>query len=79
MSGAEVRALALVSWRVVRGAALAVPVVLALGLVAATLPVLDQGHGLRVLRGAGVLLACAWAVRCWLCRAYSSWASRLTP
>jgi hypothetical protein len=62
VSGAEWRALALVSWRVVRGPALAAPVVLALALVAATVPVLDQGYGLRVLRGAGVLLACAWAV-----------------
>jgi hypothetical protein len=62
VNGAEARALALVSWRVVRGPALAAPVVLALGLVAATVPVLDEGYGLRVLRGAGVLLACAWAV-----------------
>lgn len=62
MSGAEARALALVSWRVVRGPALAAPLLLALGLLAATVPVLDEGYGLRVLRGAGVLLACAWAV-----------------
>jgi hypothetical protein len=62
VNGAEARSLALVSWRVVRGPALAAPVVLALGLVAATVPVLDEGYGLRALRGAGVLLACAWAV-----------------
>jgi hypothetical protein len=56
------RALADASWRLVRGPALLAPVLVALGLLAATAPVLDEGYGLRVLRGVGVLLACAWVV-----------------
>lgn len=48
-----------VSWWVVRRPALLVPTGLALLLVVATATVLDQGYGMRVLRGAGVLLACA--------------------
>lgn len=48
------------SWWVVRRPALLLPAVLALALVLATLPALDDGYALRVLRGAGVLLACAW-------------------
>ncbi len=47
------------SWWVVRRPALLVPAALALLLVAATAAVLDDGYGMRVLRGAGVLLACA--------------------
>ena len=47
------------SWWVVRRPALLVPAALALLLVIATTPVLGDGYGMRVLRGAGVLLACA--------------------
>jgi hypothetical protein len=47
------------SWWVVRRPALLVPAGLAVLLVVATSPVLDEGYGMRVLRGAGVLLACA--------------------
>jgi hypothetical protein len=47
------------SWWVVRRPALLVPAGLALLLVGATTPVLGDGYGMRVLRGAGVLLACA--------------------
>jgi hypothetical protein len=54
------RALWSASWWVVRRPALLVPAALALVLVLATAPVLGDGYGLRVLRGAGVLLACAW-------------------
>jgi hypothetical protein len=50
------------SWRRVRGPAFLVAVALAAVLVGATAGVLDDGYGLRVLRGAGVLLACAWAL-----------------
>lgn len=53
------RALGRASWWVVRRPALLVPAGLALLLVVATTSVLDQGYGMRVLRGAGVLLACA--------------------
>ena len=47
------------SWWLVRRPALLVPAGLALLLVVATSAVLDEGYGMRVLRGAGVLLACA--------------------
>jgi hypothetical protein len=47
------------SWWVVGRPGLLVPAGLALLLVLATGPVLAEGHGMRVLRGAGVLLACA--------------------
>jgi hypothetical protein len=48
------------SWWLVRRPGLLVPAGAALLLVLATTPVLDDGWALRVLRGAGVLLACAW-------------------
>ncbi len=48
------------SWWLVRRPGLLVPTGAALLLVLATTPVLDDGWALRVLRGAGVLLACAW-------------------
>ena len=54
-----VRALGRASWWAVRRPALLVPAGLALLLVVAITPVLDEGYGMRVLRGAGVLLACA--------------------
>jgi hypothetical protein len=54
-SGALLRA----SWWVVRRPALLVPAGLALLLVLATASVLDDGYAMRVLRGVGVLLACA--------------------
>ena len=54
------RSLWAASWWVVRRPALLVPVGVALVLVLATLPALDDGYSLRVLRGAGLLLACAW-------------------
>ncbi|MGZ8738048.1 MAG: hypothetical protein ACXWXO_08050 [Nocardioides sp.] len=54
------RSLWAASWWVVRRPALLVPAGLALVLVLGTLPALDDGYGLRVLRGAGLLLACAW-------------------
>lgn len=47
------------SWWVVRRPAMLVPAGLAVLLVFATSSVLDEGYGMRVLRGAGVLLACA--------------------
>jgi hypothetical protein len=50
------------SWRRLRGPAFLVPAALAVALTGATAGVLDEGYGLRVLRGAGVLLACAWAM-----------------
>lgn len=56
------RELLVASWMVVRHSTLLVPVGVALLLVAVTVPVLDDGHAANVLRGAGVLLACAWAV-----------------
>ncbi|MGN6575945.1 MAG: hypothetical protein ACTHKG_09665 [Nocardioides sp.] len=62
MNRTQTRALLAASWRLVHGPALLVPLLLALGLLAATAPVLDDGYGLRVLRGVGVLLACAWVV-----------------
>ena len=48
------------SWWLVRRPGLLVPAGAALVLVLATAPVLDDGWGLQVLRGVGVLLACAW-------------------
>jgi hypothetical protein len=51
-----------VSWRRLRGPAFLVPAALAVVLTGATAGVLDEGYGMRVLRGAGVLLACAWAM-----------------
>ena len=54
-----VRALGRASGWAVRRPALLVPAGLALLLVVAITPVLDEGYGMRVLRGAGVLLACA--------------------
>jgi len=48
------------SWWLVRRPGLLVPAGAALALVVATLPALDDGWALRVLRGVGVLLACAW-------------------
>ncbi|HEX4976663.1 MAG TPA: hypothetical protein VFV40_02245 [Nocardioides sp.] len=48
------------SWRLVRRPGLLVPAAAALALVLLTTPVLDDGWALQVLRGVGVLLACAW-------------------
>lgn len=48
------------SWWLVRRPGLLVPAGAALVLVLATAPVLDDGWALRVLRGVGLLLACAW-------------------
>jgi hypothetical protein len=53
------RALGRASWWAVRRPALLVPAGLALLLVVATTSVLDEGYAMRVLRGSGVLLACA--------------------
>lgn len=49
------------SWWLVRRPGLLLPAGAALLLVLATAPVVDDGWALRVLRGVGVLLACAWA------------------
>ena len=48
------------SWWLVLRPGLLVPAGAALVLVLATAPVLDDGWALQVLRGVGVLLACAW-------------------
>jgi len=48
------------SWWLVRRPGLLVPGGAALVLVLATTPVLGDGWALQVLRGVGVLLACAW-------------------
>ena len=48
------------SWWLVRRPGLLVPAAAALVLVLATAPVIDDGWALQVLRGVGVLLACAW-------------------
>ena len=48
------------SWRLVRRAGLLVLAAAGLVLVLVTAPVLDDGWALQVLRGVGVLLACAW-------------------
>jgi hypothetical protein len=50
------------SWGALRRASLLVPVAGAGLLVLASTPVLDDGYGMTVLRGVGVLLACAWVV-----------------
>jgi hypothetical protein len=52
-------ALGRASWWAVRRPALLVPAGVAVLLVVATSSVLDEGYGMRVLRGVGVLLACA--------------------
>lgn len=59
-TGGERVALLATSWWLVRRPGLLLPAGAALVLVLATTPVLDDGWALRVLRGAGVLLACAW-------------------
>lgn len=56
MNGSLLRA----SWFAVRRPPLLVPVAAVLVLVAATAHVQDDGHAVLVLRGVGVLLACAW-------------------
>lgn len=48
------------SWWLVRRPGLLVPAGAALVLVLAAVPVLDDGWAMRVLRGVGLLLACAW-------------------
>lgn len=54
------RAVLAASWFAVRRAGLLVPAAAALVLLAVTAPVLDDGYAVQVLRGVGVLLACAW-------------------
>lgn len=56
------RAVVTASWAVVRGPLLVVPVGVAVVLLAATWPALDDGYALMTLRGVGVLLATAWVV-----------------
>ena len=48
------------SWAAVRRAGLLAPVAVAVVLSAATAHLLDDGYGMQVLRGVGVLLACGW-------------------
>ena len=48
------------SWRVVRRSGLLIPVAATCALVAATVHLFDDGYAAQVLRGVGVLLACAW-------------------
>lgn len=48
------------SWRVVRRSGLLLPVAAAGVLVAATVHLFDDGYAAQVLRGVGLLLACAW-------------------
>ncbi len=48
------------SWMAVRRAGLLAPVAVAVVLSAATAHLLDDGYGMQVMRGVGVLLACAW-------------------
>lgn len=48
------------SWFVVRRSGLLVPVAATCVLVAATVHLFDDGYAAQVLRGVGVLLACAW-------------------
>lgn len=48
------------SWRVVRRSGLLIPVAAAGVLVAGTMHLFDDGYAAQVLRGVGVLLACAW-------------------
>ncbi len=50
----------LASWTVVRRAGLLAPVAVVVVLLAGTAHLLDDGYGMQVLRGVGVLLACAW-------------------
>lgn len=59
MSRAEIPAVLGVSRRMVHRRGLLVPLAVAAALVLGTLPWLD-GYGMQVMRGAGVLLACAW-------------------
>ena len=54
------RSLLAASWFAVRRPGLWLPAAAALVLASATVPVLDDGHAIQVLRGAGLLLACAW-------------------
>lgn len=54
------RAVLSASWFAVRRAGLLVPAAAAVFLVAGTAHVQDDGHAIQVLRGVGVLLACAW-------------------
>lgn len=48
------------SWRVIRRSGLLIPVAATCALVAATAHLFDDGYAAQVLRGVGVLLACAW-------------------
>lgn len=48
------------SWAVVRRSGFLIPVAAACALVAATTHLFDDGYAAQVLRGVGVLLACAW-------------------
>lgn len=48
------------SWMVVRRSGLLIPVAASCLLVAATVHLFDDGYGAQVIRGVGVLLACAW-------------------
>lgn len=48
------------SWMVVRRSGLLIPVAATCALVAATVHLFDDGYAAQVLRGVGVLLACAW-------------------
>lgn len=54
-------ALLAASWRVVRRSGLLIPVAAACVLVTVTVHLFDDGYAAQVLRGVGVLLACAWA------------------
>jgi hypothetical protein len=57
-----IASLVLTSWRLVRRSTLLVLVAAALLLTGAAVPALDGGHAVTVLRGVGVILACAWAL-----------------
>jgi hypothetical protein len=48
------------SWRVIRRSGLLIPVAATCALVGATVHLFDDGYAAQVLRGVGVLLACAW-------------------
>jgi hypothetical protein len=48
------------SWTVVRRSGLLIPVAAAVILVGATAHLFDDGYAAQILRGVGVLLACAW-------------------
>ena len=54
------RSLVAASWFTVRRPGLFAPAVAALVLVAVTAHAMDDGHAVQVLRGVGILLACAW-------------------